>query len=78
MLSNHLLDMKNKTQKKLFINAGYDVIKYMENLHTISSKIEKEHGIILQYVNMNNVQPITDKPRIDCLSLTPYLTDKEI
>ncbi len=59
MLSNHLLEMKDRTQKQLIKKAEYDIKTYMENLHTISRKIEKEHGMIFQYANINNEQPTT-------------------
>jgi len=49
MITTHLLEEKEKTQKKLAKEAQYDVWKYMENTHKSVLEAQKKYGLILKY-----------------------------
>jgi len=52
MITNHLLEEKDRIQKKLAQEAQYDVFQYMENTHKIVQEAQEKYGLKLKYVNL--------------------------
>ncbi len=50
MLTNHILEIKNNTQKLLDEEAEHDLKKYIENSHRIVKDIEKKYGFKFNYI----------------------------
>ncbi len=49
MITNHLLQEKHETQKRLSEEAQYDAHKYAENMHKITLKVQEKYGIKFRY-----------------------------
>jgi hypothetical protein len=52
MITTHLLEEKEKIQRKLAREAQYDVWKYMENTHKIVLEAQEKYGLKLKYGNI--------------------------
>jgi len=49
MITNHLLEEKERVQKQLAEEAQYDVFKYMENTHKNVLEAQAKYGLKLRY-----------------------------
>jgi hypothetical protein len=49
MITNHLLDEKERVQKELAEEVQYDMKKYTENIHRIVLEAQAKYGLKLRY-----------------------------
>jgi hypothetical protein len=49
MITNELLETKEKAQRLMDKQAGYDLHNYAANLHEIVKRAEEQHGIQFHY-----------------------------
>jgi len=52
MITNHLLEEKDRIQRKLAQEAQYDVFRYMENTRRIVLEAQEKYRLKLKYVNL--------------------------
>jgi len=64
MITNHLLEEKDKIQKQLAQKAQYDVLKYMENTHKIVLEAQEKYGLTLKYgdIEGGSLEPLWKQP----------------
>lgn len=55
MITNELLETKEKAQRLMDEQAGYDLHNYAANLHEIVKRAEEQHGIKFHYKPVDKV-----------------------
>ncbi len=60
MITNHLLQEKHKTQKRLSEEAQYDVHKYAEKMHNVTLDVQERYGIKFKYREEGLSGPLSD------------------
>ncbi len=54
MITNPVLEEKNRVQGQLVEESGYDMKKYSELIHRIVLDMQKQYGFKLNYVTRRN------------------------
>jgi hypothetical protein len=64
MMTNPLLETKYKTQKQLTKEAQRDVVKYVENSHSIVQEVEAQYGVKFHYGAREGgeIEPLAAQP----------------
>ena len=64
MMTNPLLEMKDKTQKQLTKEAQHDIAKYVENSHSMVREVEAQYGIKFHYGAREGgeIEPVVAQP----------------
>ena len=64
MMTNPLLEIKDKIQKQLTKEAQHDIAKYVENSHSIVREVEAQYGIKFHYGARagGEIEPLVAQP----------------
>ncbi|ETW98882.1 MAG: hypothetical protein ETSY1_16950 [Candidatus Entotheonella factor] len=65
MITNPILEEKYKVQRKLDEEAGYDVRRYIENVHTLTLDVEDKYGFKFKYGHIHSarIEPLKDESK---------------
>ncbi len=54
MITNHLLEAKDKAQKLLDEQANHDLRQYFKNSHRVALELAQKYGLAIQYDNLES------------------------